>query len=76
MITAQSRGVHFEEIGKIGWGPTNDEGDVLQDVTESLGFAISSPENGYRNQYLRTLDDEGEAFRQRFVDYTPPEETP
>lgn len=80
MVAAQSRGVEFAPDGpkKGEWFPVGCENSgsekVWADMESSLGFKPVEPPYDYELYYGHTLSKEGEAFRQRFVDYTPPEE--
>ena len=77
MIVAQERGIDFVRLDedydakiKAVWepvpAPMSKAGDAFEDVELSLGLQ----DYGYGS----TLTREGEAFRQRFVDYVPPQE--
>lgn len=76
MIVAQERGTEFKEHASLpgtwkpAYGHSSEAGArrAWDDTGASLGIK--------NNQYGAVLTNEGEAFRQRFVDYIPPEEAP
>lgn len=86
MIVAQERGIEFEaeeeSFGDHGWYPRGGESNLTRLVwaamEASLRFSpvdLNTWEAGHDKRYYgATLTKEGEAFRQRFVDYTPTEE--
>lgn len=79
MITAQSRGMKFQRSETAGywWSVySDDDGKAKVRVWEDMDetFGMSSGEADAGTAYGLALTKEGEAFRQRFVDYSPPEE--
>lgn len=74
MIVAQERGTKFTEKAYLpgGWEPADGEdsaskaGAAWDDLEASLGIE--------RLLYGVVLNKEGKAFRQRFIDYVPPED--
>ncbi len=74
MVAAQERGIEYLYVeSEDGWMPRVpiDASPVWAAIEEALGFGDRSSEGPF---YGRTLTAEGEAFRQRFVAYVPPEE--
>ena len=75
MIVAQSRGLEFSRSDSGMWWSTCDfdeENYVWKDMDETFGMSSGDVEAG--TAYGLALTGEGKAFRQRFVDYVPPEE--
>ncbi len=71
MITLQSRGVEFDS----NYDPADSDEDIFVEMEQAFGFE-RDPSQHWHSVYLDVLTKEGEAFRQRFVDYEPPEEAP
>ena len=71
MIVAQERDIPFTAAGHDGWSPSIKSEGIFKEMEESL--ALPSNIGGWQGAYLFLLGREGEAFRQRIVDYVPPE---